>query len=586
MTRRILSSRTFQIGAVLVAVLIALLAWLAYSALQVKDDLESARSDASRARTLALDGDQNGARQAAQAAADSAGRAGDRSHGMVWSAAASIPWMGSPLKSVQQMSDAVDDLATEVLVPSADLAAVLNPSKIRSGDQVNTTPLRAAQPELAAVAEKSTAIAEEVSTIKPTWLGVVADAQGQLQAQVDEAAATLNGTNVAAQLVPSMLGGDGPRNYFLAFQTPSESRGTGGLVGGFAVLNARNGRVTVPTLGANSTFDDPARPQIDLGEDYDTIYSSYRPYTDFRNGNLSPNFPDAAQIWIANWKRQTGQQLDGAMALDPIALSYVLKVTGPVTLPNGEKITADNVVPITLSSSYERFAGDNEARKVYLQAIAKAVVEQLADAKSNSGDVLEALGRGVHERRIMIYSTHPEEQQVLESTNLGHQISDTESPYLQVALGNASGNKVDYYLKRDITYRAGDCSGDTRESTVTVKLTNTLDDMSLPDYVIGSMGTRLKVPKGTSLTNVEMLTTKGAVVKEISVDGQTPMYVEQPLHGRPYLSTMVRIPPGETVTVTLKLDEPTSATGPVQVPIQPLTDDPTVTVDVPTCDQN
>ena len=83
----------------------------------------------------------------------------------------------------------------------------------------------------------------------------------------------------------------------------------GGLVGGFAILNARNGRVTIPTLGANSTFEDPVRPQIDLGPDYDAIYSSYRPYTDFRNNNLSANFPDAAKIWIANWKRQSGQQL-------------------------------------------------------------------------------------------------------------------------------------------------------------------------------------------------------------------------------------------------------------------------------------
>jgi hypothetical protein len=34
---------------------------------------------------------------------------------------------------------------------------------------------------------------------------------------------------------------------------------------------------------------------------------------------------------------------------------------------------------------------------------------------------------------------------------------------------------------RDITYKAGECSGNTRESTVTVKLTNSLDDLSLSD---------------------------------------------------------------------------------------------------------
>ncbi len=580
--RGVLRNRTVQIVVGLVVLVAAVLGWLAYSAFKVKSDLESARAEASRARTLALDGDEAGAMEAAQAAADSAGSASDWSHGIVWSTAAAIPWLGTPLDSVQQMSDAVADLATDVLVPSAQLASVLNPSSLRSGNTINTAPLRDAQAELASVAEKSSAIADDVAQIDPSWVGAVADAQAQLQDQVDEASATLTGTSVAAQLVPSMLGGDGPRNYFLAFQTPSESRGAGGLVGGFGVLNARNGRLTAPTLGANSEFENPVRPQVDLGPDYDAIYSPYHPYTDFRNGNLSADFTDAARIWIANWKRQTGQQLDGAVALDPIALSYVLKVTGPVTLPNGDVITADNVVPITLSTSYVRFRGDNDARKAYLQSIATAVVDQLGTSKGDAGDVLEALGHGVQERRIMIYSTHPEEERVLQTTNLGHQISDTASPYLQVAIGNAGGNKLDYYLRREIEYKAGACSGDTRESTVTVKLTNTLDDLTLPDYVIAPNGTRLNMAKGTNLSNVEMLTTKGAVVKEITVDGQSPMYVEQTLHGRPYVATMVRIAPGQTVTVKLVMDEPVVG-GVADVPVQPLVDDPTVTVDVPVC---
>ncbi|MCX2965381.1 DUF4012 domain-containing protein [Gordonia aquimaris] len=583
MIRRMLGNRVVQICLVLGVLLVAVLLWLGFSALKVRGDLDGARDDASKARSLALDGDQEAAGQAADAAADKAQSASDWSHGIVWSAAASIPWLGDPLESVAQMSDAVEALATDVLVPSAQLASVLNPAELRDGSTLDTAPLAEAEPQLAQVAATSSEIAAQVEAIDPSWLGVVSDAHTQLREQVDEAAATMTGTHVAAQLVPTMLGGDGPRNYFLAFQTPSEARGTGGLVGGFAILNARDGRVTIPTLGANSTFEDPVRPQIDLGPDYDAIYSSYRPYTDFRNNNLSANFPDAAKIWIANWKRQSGQQLDGAMALDPIALSYVLKVTGPVTLPDGEKITADNVVPITLSTSYERFRGDSAERKLYLQSIAKAVVDQAVSSGGDTGALLEALGHGVQERRIMIYSTRPDEERILQSTELGHQISDTSAPYLQVAIGNAGGNKLDYYLRRDISYTAGECSGDTRESKVVVKLTNTLDDLTLSDYVIAPNGTVRNLPKGTNLSNVEMLTTKGSVVKEITVDGSSPMRVEQPLNGRPYVATAVQIPPGETVTIEMTLDEPTMARGEAVVPIQPLVDEPTVHVDVPVC---
>ena len=93
----------------------------------------------------------------------------------------------------------------------------------------------------------------------------------------------------------------------------------------------------------------------------------------------------------------------------------------------------------------------------------------------------------------------------------------------------------------------------------------------------------LAVKKGTSLANVEFLATKGAVLKEMTLGEGGAFYVEQALHGRPYYSTRVGIAPGETATIVLKIDEPTSAHGDAEVPIQPLVDDPTVTVDVPAC---
>ncbi len=185
-------------------------------------------------------------------------------------------------------------------------------------------------------------------------------------------------------------------------------------------------------------------------------------------------------------------------------------------------------MPITLSTSYQRFADDNEARKAYLQSISEAVVKKLITSGGSTRGLLEALGRGVHERRIMVYSTTPAEQEILETTKLGHQISDTDAPYLQVAIGNASGSKLDYYLRREIDYTSGDCSGDTRESTITVTLTNTLDQTGLTDYVAGGLGTELAVQKGTNLANVEFLATKGAVLKEMTLATPVPSTSNRP----------------------------------------------------------
>ena len=39
------------------------------------------------------------------------------------------------------------------------------------------------------------------------------------------------------------------------------------------------------------------------------------------------------------WQHKTGEHLDGALALDPTALSYLLHATGPATLPDGSRVT-------------------------------------------------------------------------------------------------------------------------------------------------------------------------------------------------------------------------------------------------------
>ena len=55
-------------------------------------------------------------------------------------------------------------------------------------------------------------------------------------------------------------------------------------------------------------------------------------------------------------------------------------------------------------------------------------------------------------------------------------LPDDPAPYAEVVINNLGGNKMDYYLTRQIEYAADGCDGDTRTSTVTIRLTNTAPD--------------------------------------------------------------------------------------------------------------
>jgi hypothetical protein len=286
------------------------------------------------------------------------------------------------------------------------------------------------------------------------------------------------------------------------------------------------------------------------------------------------------------WEQQSGTKVDGVIATDPVALSYVLGAIGPVTMPDGEVITQDNVVELTESTAYSRFPTDRTARKKYLQDIATEVVKKMTGRIDSPRALLDALGKAVSERRIAVWSSSPADQQLLEETPLAHVVPDDPAPYAAVVINNLGGNKLDYYLKRKIEYAADGCDGDTRKSTVTVRLTNVAPDKSLPEYVASSAGLLpeipIDVPTGTMLSSIRLIATKDATLVSALANGQRVPAISDTERGHPTFEVQVAIPPGQSGELSFHLSEPT-APGAARVPIQPLLDPVTPVIKVPEC---
>ncbi|ORI14925.1 hypothetical protein BJD99_03620 [Rhodococcus sp. 1163] len=569
------------VGIVLVIVL-AFLAWLAYEALTAKSNLETTRDAANSAKNALLDGDVSGAQAAAAEASESADKAQNAASSLPFTIAAAIPVLGSPLETIVEITDVVRGLAVDVLEPAAQASASISPDNvIEGGGRVNLQSLTEAEPILAETSAAAQDLYAQAQAIEaPAYLGVVDDARVQLENQTHDLSGLLTNTYTASRIVPSMMGADGPRSYFLAFQTNAEARGTGGLLGGFGIVRADNGTARVDTLGSNRELEFAEQP-IDLGPEYNALWGPRNTTTDFRNSNASPHFPYAGQIWSSMWAEQTGEKLDGAIATDPIALGYILDATGPVTLADGEVISGDNVVEVTLSTAYARFGEDQLARKNYLQEISQAVVSKMTTGVAPTRKLLDAVGRAGSEGRISVWSADPAEQETLEGTKVGHALPDDPAPYANVIVNNAGGNKLDYYLTRDISYTAESCTGPTRKSTVTATLTNTVVSDGLTQYVASTF--QPGVPYGTNESIAYLYGTQGAKITGMKVDGVNAFSVQKGTElGRPVQAAYVTIPPGESSTVTWELEEP-SVSGEATVPVQPLVDTPTISIDLPQC---
>ena len=579
------------IALALLALVVVCSAWLGFQALSAKSSLEKARGSAQQVKDALIKGNTGDATKQAENAVSYAQSARSATRSGIWNVAAGVPLIGGPFKSGQQIADVVSGLASDLLQPAAKAGIGLSPSKLYENGRVNVQLLREQEPELVKLSDSATRLDEQAAAIRSAgFVAPLNTARAQLQNQTSEIASLLNNTSLAARIGPSMMGADGPRTYLMAFQTNAEARGTGGLLGGFGILRFDNGKPSVDTLAANSADFGlySAKADIDLGAEFNDLYRQSRTLTDVRNSNQSPHFPWAAQIWKSMWEDETGSRVDGVIALDPFTLSYILGAVGPVTLADGQAINQDNVVEITLSEAYAKFPTDNEARKRYLQAIGLAVVKKMTTQIQSPGKLLDALGRAAAERRIMVWSSVPEEQKVLEESPLGHTVPDVSTPFAQVVINNFGGNKMDYYLKRDIEYAADGCDGQMRNSTVTVRLTNTVTDVgSLPKYVTGLPGLPsdlpINVPPGSMVSSVRVLATKGAELVNLTSNGERVVPNRESVErGHPSFEIFVVIPPGQSGELVFQLSEPV-VPGEATVPVQPLVDNPEPKVSVPAC---
>lgn len=568
------------------AIVAGMIAWLGYEAYLAKGELERARSNAQEAKDALSDGRAEDAQVHAKKAQAQALAANEATHSVPWRIAAIVPWLGSPFETAQQISHVVLGLVSDVLQPSAQIGAGLSPDQLFEGSRLNVQLLRDKEPALSKISADARRLNAEADAISdPTYLSVLRKARTEVQDQTARVTSLLENTTLAARLAPSMMGADGPRSYFMGFQTNAEARGTGGILGGFGILHFDNGTPTVEALGPNTELKGPFAP-LDLGPEYAEQYGFANPSTDFRNSNLSSHFPYTAQIWKSMWAQTSGASVDGAIAIDPVALSYILGAVGPVTLADGEKITKDNVVELTESIAYQRFPTDQVARKQYLQDIANAVVKKMTGKLESPRHVLDALGKAVGEGRIALWSASPENQELLEDTPLAHVIPADAAPYAEVVINNLGGNKMDYYLRREIEYAGDGCSEDQRNTTVTVKLKSVVPEGPLPDYVAGAAGVLpnlpFTMPSGSMLTSVRLVGTKDAKLLSAFSNGERVPVFTGTERGHPTFEIQVAIPPRQAGELVFRLSEPT-APGAPRVPIQPLIDNVKPKVDVPRC---
>ena len=377
---------------------------------------------------------------------------------------------------------------------------------------------------------------DRLEAIDPLWAPrQVSDGRQDTLGFAGDAIETVGRAGVVLDAMPSFLGMDEPRRYFLGVQTPAELRGTGGLIGYWTVLEIDEGRFelsdsgvyeALDDLGVDHTTDGDVAQQVDpagavtgsihdLGGDpwngvpttpeFEERYAHTAAPSFFTNVNVDPDLPTTARVALDLFEYRTGDELDGMVLVDPIAMQRILEAVGaPVALPTDlehpalpSQLAPSEVAQFALVDVYEVFgAGSTTQRQQLLRGLGDATFALVFDGVWDGVAMSRAISEVAATRNLQVYSEHEAEQAAFSRIGIAGELRPPEhGDLLAVTANNAVGGKQDVHLGHEIDARIElsrprlgegdlvlvDCRSDVR---VTIDNPLTPDGMDL--YIVGN----------------------------------------------------------------------------------------------------
>lgn len=324
-----------------------------------------------------------------------------------------------------------------------------------------------------------------------------------------------------------------PKKFLVIFQNNNELRGgTGGSFGSFGIMKTENGTIKNIDFGTNI---------FKLDNDYIKTRTIVPPEElialndgrwSLKNSGFAVDGPEAFKKIEWFYNQETGDIVDGVITIDTSAIISLLRITGPISMPEyGKIITADNFrneIETEVQQDYFARAGgttENEPKKIIGDMMPKFMTKVFADLKDKDKKklVLDSFSESLAEKNILLYFDNVDLQKLVEEQNYAGQVHTNRGDYLSVNNSNIGGAKSDTSMV------------DTYSLNATIdSLGNITNDLKITRYHSGSYTwpngsdqnfVRVLVPAHSTLSTFEALAGNFQVWHDRGLKNGLPYYI-------------------------------------------------------------
>lgn len=330
------------------------------------------------------------------------------------------------------------------------------------------------------------------------------------------------------------VGSDGtPRKYLVIFQNNNELRGgTGGSFGSFGIMKTADGKIENIDFGTNIFKLDNDFIKTTTITPPEELIALNNGHWSLKNAGFAVDGPEAFKKIEWFYNQETGDTVDGVITIDTSAIISLLKITGPIDMPEyGKIITADNFrneIETEVQQDYFARAGgttENEPKKIIGDMMPKFMTKVFADLKDKDKKkfVVDSFSESLTEKNILLYFDNVDLQKMVQEQNYAGQIHASIGDYLSINNSNIGGAKSDTSMV------------DTYALNATIdSLGNITNDLRITRFHSGSYiwpndsdqnFVRVLIPKNSTLSSFEALAGNFQVWHDRGLKDGLPYYM-------------------------------------------------------------
>lgn len=294
------------------------------------------------------------------------------------------------------------------------------------------------------------------------------------------------------------LGFSKEMRYLVLLQNNNELRPTGGFIGSVATLTVKNGKILQTDVRDVYELDGQLKEHV---EPNFIIRRYLQPHLYLRDSNFNPDFPTTASSAAYLYNLETGDEIDGVIAIDTEVLKTLIDVVGPISLPGVRgKATRDNIIPIVQESIRDDFFPGSSEKRNLLNTIFSKIVILTEEDFSVKISLLKKIPDLLSHKHIQISFNKDALEKGVAAAGIAGSLQDKrleEGRYLDtigINEANIGVNKVNEFVTRNVSI-----SNYLKEAELATDLSVLFENKGSEDY---TMYLRIIAPRDSLLDAV------------------------------------------------------------------------------------